>query len=265
MNPFGKTSTASTKKGVVMETICVPIIKKRIIRSDSWELFNSPGGALNSRLKIKCKSSFLCKRMTCSSCQSIRRARFVKYGLKHCQMNQLSTHLIITWKKASFEKDPWQELLSSNRILSQSISSKRAGHFIKVISLSMENKTPHVHYVVSKSTAKKITRVSREKWRNNLVICEKLIKKNQIENVLGYLFDRNYIPSILDSERPKGVRLLTASRPMKTGFFSGYGSYQKSRLNSVKQKDALEIASILKPPDIIKQYAESCVLSLGNG
>lgn len=188
---------------------------QRSFRGTSY--LNTVGEAsLNSRKpRIKCTRSWPCKRMACLSCRMRRRTFFVARGSAHSRKYGLSRFVTVSWVFVG-SGDSWLKLVSLNGDLSKTLSGMRAGPFIRVISIGERARTLHAHYIVRETTADIIQQVVRKKWAQIARVHMKPIAN--IYGVLGYVFDQNFLPSYFDLERIKGIRLLSASRPMPTGF-----------------------------------------------
>ena len=155
--------------------------------------------------------------MTCQNCKIRRRNFFISRGFQHAVDKGLIFHVIVSWINFKETDDRWLKLIINSRTLSKTLSGAKMGAYIRVISLGKRSSTPHAHYLVNKETANLIQRVAHKKWSQDKVRVHirQIIK---IHPLLGYLYDNNFIPSQNDPERIKGIRLLSASRPMKVGF-----------------------------------------------
>lgn len=185
------------------------------------ELITVAKHSLNSRSKFKCTKSWPCKRMSCLYCHYRRRWFFVERGLLHAQQKKLNTHVIVTWPKEELQ-DAWDTVINNTRVLSKTLSGCKAGPFIRVISTGSRSKTPHVHYLVNERTASLIKRIVHKTWlplkRARRRVIVKIDNTYKVKGLLGYFFDQNFIPACLDPNRIKGIRILSASRPMRTCF-----------------------------------------------
>lgn len=185
----------------------------------------TPGRALNSskysqnetiylaKPKVKCSASRPCKRMRCSHCITVRRRYFIEEGYYHAKLKKLNTHLVISWTKSD---EPWMRLYSNMSKLSRLMSGRNVGAYIRVTSVG-PNGCPHVHFLVNGASSKKINSLTKKAWPKKLSdLYEEAI--SDTETLLGYFFDRNFLPSYNDPNRIKGIRLVSASRPMRCGF-----------------------------------------------
>ena len=174
-----------------------------------------PGSTLKSRTtKIKCTQYWPCKRMTCSHCKKRRRHFFVQSGVLFALEKNLTEHLTLSWIPLK-NQDSWRLLSQRMGTLAKALSGVKPGPYIRVCSIG-PRKCPHVHFLVSKETARKICLVAKRKWPRRSPISQ--TKVFNPEGLLGYFFDHNFLPSFLDSERIRRMRLISASRPMICGF-----------------------------------------------
>lgn len=173
--------------------------------------------SLNSPLqKIPCSKRWNCKRMTCQSCKSTRREYFVNCGLLFGKQWQLDTFVTISWKWIDGWENSWYVAINNMDKLSKNLNSKRIRPYIRVLAVGSKN-CPHVHFSLTKTHLQKLIKVVAQVWRREEVDIQ--IKPiHNLKKLMGYFFDQNYLVSQLDPDRTKGVRLITASRPMPCGF-----------------------------------------------
>lgn len=161
--------------------------------------------------------------MTCKDCIKIRRDFFIENGLNLVSANTLDTHLIVSWYWSetiqrdchSVELDKWQRLITNASRLSKKMSGIKAKPYIRVLAIG-ELGCPHLHFILSDATATKVKKICTKLWGKKVEV--NLIKIFSVQNLLGYFFDQNFIPTVNHPDKIKGVRLLTASRPMLCGF-----------------------------------------------
>lgn len=171
---------------------------------------------LNSRKPIgKCKRNWFCKKMTCERCIARRRDFFVKWGSYHADNNNLNTHLTLSFGCTKYD-DPWLKIHSCSSTLSKKMSGIKAGPFIRVYGVGPKG-GPHIHFLVNDKSIGKIIKIFKSDFSN---------KNNDAlytpapcpEGLLGYFFDKNFVTSYSDPNRVKGMRLISASRPMPCCF-----------------------------------------------
>jgi hypothetical protein len=192
--------------------------------------------SLNStKKKVKCTKGWYCKRMVCDRCFRHRRDFFVERGAIHAREKGLSKLVTVAWLRQG-PSDPWMRLTSLSSSLSKTLSGMRAGPFIRVLSLGERKGTPHIHYFVGDKTAGLIRAVARRKWSGKVQV--QIKDAHNTGGLLGYFFDRNFRPSYLDPDRIKGIRLLSASRPMRTGFPTRQQSRELAKLRRCLDQQA---------------------------
>ena len=179
---------------------------------------------LNSRnKKIRCSDKFRCKRMTCEVCMRIRRRYFVENGVKFASVNALDTHLIVSWHWSSIvkmdnyhvEQDQWLPLVVRTGILSKKMSGVKAKPYIRVLAIGKKG-CPHIHFILSEAVANKVRKICDKRWGKKVETNH--IRIHDVQQLLGYFFDQNFLPTVNRLDRIKGIRLITASRPMRCGF-----------------------------------------------
>lgn len=187
------------------------------------------GESLNSRKsKIICTPRRRCKRMACDTCKEIRRNYFVTSGLQFAITNNMNTHLVLSWGKKR-KGCNWLYLLSNISRLSTRVAGVKIRPYIRVISIGPEG-CPHVHLLTTFEAASRITALARKLWGRKIKSFSKELNRIDPDaaNVLGYFFDMNFIPSFFDETRIKGIRLISATRPMRCGFPSKRSDQQAS-------------------------------------
>ena len=173
----------------------------------------------NSRTSnVICTRRWPCRRLTCKRCYVKRRGFFVYSGLEHIKSCDLDTFLTLSWI-GSTDENVWGQLLTDARMLFKAMSGKMRWHYIRVLSVGVEKRTPHIHIILGEAAASVISKLSKSRWPESIRLNIK--QMDNPHGLLGYVFDQNYKLGFLDQTRPKGVRLLTASRPMETGFPTG--------------------------------------------
>lgn len=192
-------------------------------------LYLKDGSTLNSRKRpSRCSFNYPCKRMNCTNCIERRRRYFVVSGVLFSESRKLDTHLIISWrwrdhitwkdysgKKFVTELDQWPKLLNRSTVLSKTMSGIKAKPYIRVLAIG-EKGCPHIHFLTTKAVAKKITKIYKKYWFDQADL--KIDRVYDHRGLLGYFFDKNFLPTVNHPNKPKGIRLITASRPMPCGF-----------------------------------------------
>lgn len=173
---------------------------------------------LNSRKKIRCVVTRPCKRMDCFNCRQKRREFFVNAGLAFAKEKKLDLHLVISWRETTYQ-DSWLRLAERSRILSKSLSSLKIGAYIRVLCVDEigYERFPHMHYLINHQSVEKFEKVYVKKLkrpRSSMFVTDAY----EIEGLLGYFFDQNFLPAHRDLERIKGTRIISASRPMRCCF-----------------------------------------------
>lgn len=190
---------------------------------------NRSGDTLkSSKPTIRCTKTRPCKCIkNCEICRKIRREYFIQTWAVFGKQWRLDTHVMITWKQSP-DNHSWNILLNAIQRFSKFGSGRRFGKYVRVISVS-EDGAPHVHILTNKKTSIDILRLVKSKWKlnNNSV---KVDPEYDIEGLLGYFFDQNFLFSFCDPERPKRIRLLSGSRPASCGFPSHENKARMQRI-----------------------------------
>jgi hypothetical protein len=173
----------------------------------------------NSRSTKLCFKGWPCKEVRCTKCLQRRRKYFISRGYLHYKDHDLSSFSTVAWVGKKYKNTPWQVLALHQKTFSKKCSGAKFGHYVRVGAVGKEN-TPHLHLVHHPRAVKKLERICKKLWGTN--DCH-LTTKPVISplRLLGYLFDRNFEPSVLDVNRPKRMRILSASRPMSVAFPTG--------------------------------------------
>ena len=165
-----------------------------------------------------CIRGWPCKTMSCEKCYKRRRRYFTRRGYLHCKENDLSQFTTISWVGLNYKADPWHVLSLNYRTLSKKCSGMKLGHYIRTIAVGEQN-TPHVHIIHHKRSEEKLKRICKKQWNKDCLVHSKPV--TSAIKLLGYFFDQNFKLSALDPNRPKRLRVLSASRPMSVAFPTG--------------------------------------------
>lgn len=172
---------------------------------------------LNSALrKNRCSPNRNCKRMSCRKCAKLRRDYFIKCGLLCGTQWALDSFVTVSWKWSDDSDNSWCIAINNMDKLSKKMNSNRIRPYIRVLAVGKKN-CPHVHFSISKSHSQKLAAVVTQIWKKRAVNIQ-IQPIQDLEGLMGYFFDQNYLVSQLDPNRVKGIRLITASRPMPYGF-----------------------------------------------
>lgn len=193
--------------------------KTQLQRNDHFKVeteFKSTGGTSNSRKRprIRCIPSWPCKRMVCSVCVRRRREYFINSGTQFSKRNHLESHVVVSWPLQQ-DEDPWLVLVQRMPELSKALSSAPVGPYIRTLGVGAEH-CPHVHFLVrcDSSLLIKKTIDGWDNWKCNLHIDSVY----DVEGLLGYFYDQNFLPAYNNPARAKRIRILSASRGMLCGF-----------------------------------------------
>jgi hypothetical protein len=190
----------------------------------------------SSEDQFKCSEFRPCKRLHCVSCQHRRREYFITVGARICRAGNLSRIVVVAWKNPGAQyafqvlSEQWQRLSKRTR--------GQMGKFIRVLALGEDANTPHCHVILGDAAAKLLLQKAKKLWPDIRVANDEVF---DIENALGYIFDNNYLPTVLRVDRPKGLRILSGSRGMKYGYPKpkDWEAFQEILLNDVlPPKDA---------------------------
>ena len=173
------------------------------------------GATLNSqpRRVIKCSLWHPCKRMFCDGCMSRRRHYFVEEGAKFVRSKGVDRFSTVSWPLQKGE-EPWGKLSHLVPKLSKNLSG-HLGPFIRTIGIG-DKRTPHLHCLVKQSGNLFLERYSKNNGPGETSFNSKAIY--DLEGLLGYIFDHNFLDAHLDSERPKRTKVLTCSRGFRVGY-----------------------------------------------
>jgi hypothetical protein len=75
--------------------------------------------------------------------------------------------------------------------------------------------TPHIHYLVNQSAVARIRKVVKKRWPNTAFFQG---EADEVRGLLGYFFQKNFLPATLSISRPPRMRLLSGSRGIRYGF-----------------------------------------------
>jgi hypothetical protein len=176
-----------------------------------YELIKSRS-TLNSRYRIICTESRPCKRMFCVQCYKKRRAFFISKGRQLIVHNKLDC--FATLSLTCDTDGPWGSVTRVTPKLSKQMSGK-IGKYIRCISIGEGASTPHIHYILSKMAGEKLDQITFVMKERSSFCKEKIFDSS---GVLGYMFDQNFMYTFLLPDRPRRIRLLSASRQMPCGF-----------------------------------------------
>ena len=204
---------------------------------------NSPthfreGSTLNSRLALRrplrCSDNWPCKRMTCPSCRYRRRNHFINNGVRFAEEHGINVHCVVSWP-LQFGENPWGKILRHSPVLSKAMSGK-IGKYIRTIGIGERCATPHVHYLVQEEAFQLFREKARQLGpQETLIFPERFEVAQDLEGLLGYFFDRNFLLAFLDSERPKRTRIISGSRGLSYGF-PGLKNKTKEKRDSNEKK-----------------------------
>lgn len=160
-----------------------------------------------------CRTSRPCRDVHCNRCMEIREEYFSTEGGVYIREH----HLDCFWTlKIPYRStiSPWEALLNESPRLWRQAYRKRPGKFVRCLALGNLCNTPHVHLIVTKHGSQILTHIAEKNYSAKPVI-ESVTSP---ENLLAYLFRQNYLPTVQRYDRPKRVRLLSASKGLRVGF-----------------------------------------------
>lgn len=182
------------------------------------------GGVIPKRKKKKliCSSNFKCKRVSCMVCSEIRRKSFIDSGVKYCLQHNMDTFVTVKatgiLERQGYE---WDDLSYYNR----KIWTRFHRHGIKYIKcLSMDSEInelylhPHFHLVLKCHDALRYVDIACDMIINHLYKTAVIKPIEDLEGVLGYIYDQNFKFTQMLQTKPKRIKLLTASKGMRCGF-----------------------------------------------
>lgn len=179
---------------------------------------------LNSRSNAW-KPVYLCTRkmpcrciLECKRCYQLRRSYFVNecssrgevFGLT----NNFCSHLVVAFKTKG-AACPWEVLLSVRPLIARIFTGK-AGKYIACWSIDQKQDLAHLHLIVVDERVAVLSRLLQKVGSMEWDIF--ITRVTSLDGLLGYIFDRNFIPTFSDERRPRRYRCLTASRGLPCGF-----------------------------------------------
>lgn len=184
--------------------------------------FNRQWKQTKSMRKINCYEGRPCKLTSCKTCVWKRRNYFIDSAILEIERNNLFWEVILNFP--SNEENGWNAWFHFRvtfRNLSKSMS-RGIGPFIRTLGIGKNLGNGHVHFLVSKESALFIRRVAKAKGiSSNNIIFKHIPSLRDARNVLGYLYDQNFLVVSNHPEKIKGLRVITGSR---FGFSYGYPS-----------------------------------------
>lgn len=166
----------------------------------------------NLPITIKCSRSWPCKRPSCHDCNSIRRKYFVRLIGLEFQRGSMSSFLTVSWKISDSIADFWRFLGDRSRNLFKNFS-RHGESYLSVRSLGERKGRPHIHVLTTEKGERNLTLRAKRRWSNGEVSVNSQLIKSELDaiKVAGYIFDKNLTPSLRDSSRPKGYRIVMGS------------------------------------------------------
>lgn len=174
---------------------------------------NSESDCVNTKA-VHCFTARPCKRDTCPRCMAVRREYFCKEGAEFVEAHNLLSFVTIRFKDGR-KANPWVTLFNEFDLLWRAAYRHPAPKFIRCLAIGTENDTPHVHFIVAEDFGRELQMISRLLQIECTSTAEPIY---DVENLLGYLFDVNFAETSTRLDRPRGRRLLSASRGMPCGF-----------------------------------------------
>ena len=163
-----------------------------------------------------------CKLMSCDSCKFIRRSHFIDAGVsyvkKHCLNYFVTVNFTSMVERLGYE---WDDLYYFHNLIWGKF--KRHGlKFIRCLSMDTDEYQnylhPHIHLILNAKDALRYIDIAKE---YSIRLECKVDDRRAIydtEGVLGYMFDQNFIVTQLLKSKPRGIRLLRASKGLKCSF-----------------------------------------------
>jgi hypothetical protein len=171
------------------------------------------GNSLSARQNFRCYASRYCRRLTCEFCMSLRRNKFIEDGTRfsmHHDLNYFVTQVF----PLKLGSDAWTSLYEGHFALWKKSYRHPAPKFIRCLAMDGSARHPHAHYILHFRQAELMQHEAEKLGYKET----HLLPIEDHERILGYLFDQNFKSTATLPNRPKGFRLLMASRGMKCGF-----------------------------------------------
>ncbi len=186
---------------------------------------------------LHCTFQRPCKRHNCDQCQPKRRQYITVVGAHVARLRGLNFHCGITTTvgpQGRDDRDPWQVANTLATNVSRTLRG-RIGPFIRVaaVSYKAQYSFPHLHFIIQRPVTEKFLYLLRRKFgKKRMHVWADPNPTYDIEGLLGYLFDQNYLPAVSDPNRIKGRRVWSGSR----GLCYGYpNKHELKRLHAIEQ------------------------------
>lgn len=184
---------------------------------------------------IPCRVNRWCRSPICSHCSSIHRRHFINEVV--FQHSKLPFEFLITFGlTAPSGLLAWTHLKRLGQVATFAHGRVPGAH-VRILSMS-EGLYPHVHILSSGPYFRSIERRGRiqpiDSKKRIYVVADlqidlKIDPVNDISGLAGYLFDKNYHPTLCMASRPPRLRLLASSKGPRLGFPSN----QKGKISSL--------------------------------
>lgn len=198
----------------------------RLLKQQTEDHLYSEQSTTNMRHKSawRCAEFHPCKRTECSSCMERRRQYFVFMAKQYSIEVGLNRHATVTWPLSKSD-DAWNRLQSLSKMLPQRVTG-RIGPFIRVLAIGLKSDAPHTHYMIRSDSEDVFKKIIKKYSPHGSRVSLKTEFIYDVENLLNYLYEINFMPTASDPRRIKGMRLISGSR----------GKFTYSYPNSVQWK-----------------------------
>ena len=167
----------------------------------------------NSETWFVCKENMYCKRIWCDRCKNIRREYWIESGTIHCSDRGKLAHVVIPWGEGARN---WNTLAGSHQVLRDRLPRRHWSFFMYCHGMGKKEDHPHTHYILKESSSEALLQYASK-------FGAKFARKHitsiyQVPELLGYLYDKNVVPSLMAKTRPKGMNTIGGTRGISYGF-----------------------------------------------
>lgn len=162
---------------------------------------------------IRCHPKRLCKSMRCGRCVRIRRQSFLHNGESYVVLHNLRAFVTVGFPDDGTDW-VWHILFKCFSSIWKKYYRHPAPKYVRCLAIGRKDEKPHVHILMTDIEAVKFQRVASQNPDFQIHV----ESVTEIPSLLGYFFDQNYLATYLREDRPRGIRLLVASRGLRVGF-----------------------------------------------
>lgn len=94
----------------------------------------------------------------------------------------------------------------------------RVGPFIRTLAIGLRKEAPHVHYLIRPDRAEMLEKLVKKYAPEGTRKFIDVEAAYDVSGLLDYFFQKNFLPSVTDPNRIKGVRLISGCRGITYGY-----------------------------------------------